>query len=346
MDNRERSANLRQDRCCEAEPLVRAIGRKAEKAIRDDEAKSEDLPVKKTIRFFGLRNDASLLHGRQRPGVAVLVCCVKDASELERSASFYCAIEGQGRSDMKQAIIVVSFGTTHEDAAQSAIVPVESAIARAFPDWDIRRAWTARGIAKKLAERGTPVENEAEALARLRREGYERIVLASTHIIPGREYGMVKAAAGGCPVSAPLLDSEEDLRWMAALLGKIADGEGRTLLVMGHGTEHAADETYARLRSLLPGNVMLACVEGRYGLEGILPDLEGLREKKLTLMPLMLVAGDHAKNDLAGDGADSWKRRLEGRGFDIRVRLQGLGAMAAVRERFAQKVAGACHTEG
>lgn len=247
---------------------------------------------------------------------------------------------------MKQAIIVVSFGTTHEDAAQSAIVPVENAIARAFPDWEICRAWTSRRIAETLAERGTPVENETEALARLRREGCARIVFAPTHIIPGREYGMVKAAAGSCPVSAPLLDSEEDLRWMAALLGEIAEEEGRTLLVMGHGTDHAADEVYARLRALLPENIRLACVEGRHGLDGILPDLEDLRGKALTLMPLMLVAGEHAKNDLAGEGEDSWKSRLERLGFDVRVRLQGLGAMAAVQERFVEKVKCACLAEG
>ncbi|MDO4866368.1 MAG: sirohydrochlorin cobaltochelatase [Clostridia bacterium] len=239
---------------------------------------------------------------------------------------------------MKQAIVVVSFGTTHKDAEQSAIAPVERAIGRAFPDWEVCRAWTSRIIARRLAERGEPVENEAEALERLTREGCGRVVLAATHIIPGREYGLVKAAAGAWPVSAPLLETEEDLRWMAALLDGIAAEEGRTLLVMGHGTEHAADETYARLRKLLPERVKLACVEGSHDLEGLLPELDALPEKKLTLMPLMLVAGDHAKNDLAGEGPDSWKGRLEARGFDIAARLQGLGALEAVQERFVQKV--------
>ena len=239
---------------------------------------------------------------------------------------------------MKQAIVVVSFGTTHKDAEQGAIAPVERAIERAFPDWEVRRAWTSRIIARRLAERGEPVENESEALERLMGEGYRRVAFAATHVISGCEYDRVKAAAGSWPVSAPLLETEEDLRWTAALLDGIAAEEGRTLLVMGHGTEHAADATYARLRRLLSERVKLACVEGSHTLEALLPELDALAEKRLTLMPLMLVAGDHAKNDLAGEGPDSWKSRLEARGFDVSTRLQGLGALKTVQERFVQKV--------
>ena len=238
---------------------------------------------------------------------------------------------------MKNAIIAVSFGTTHADAERDCIRPVEDALRRAFPEWEVRRAWTSRIIARRLAERGTPVESVAEALERLRREGCDRVALAATHIIRGREYEMAVAAADGLPVSAPLLDGPEDYRWMAALLGRIAEAEGRTLLVMGHGTDHAADETYARLREALPEGVKLACVEGSHALEGIMDDLEAVPGKRLALMPLMLVAGDHATNDLAGDGDDSWKSRLEVRGFDIALRLQGLGALEAVQQRFVEK---------
>lgn len=244
----------------------------------------------------------------------------------------------RGGKHMKKAIIAVSFGTTHEDAVRGAIEPVERTLAEAFEGWTVCRAWTSRMIARKLRERGTPVENEREAIERLKAEGYERIALASTHIIGGREYDKLKDAADGLPVSAPLLDTDDDLNWMAALLGRIADEEGRTLLVMGHGTEHAADETYARLRGVLPANVRLACVEGSHGLDELMPELDAMADKRLTLMPLMLVAGDHAKNDLAGDDEDSWKSRLQARGFDVRARLRGLGALPEVRARFVEKV--------
>ena len=238
---------------------------------------------------------------------------------------------------MKKAIIVVSFGTTHSDAEASCIRPVERALAAAFPDREICRAWTSRIIIRRLAARGEAVENEAEALERLRREGCGDIRFVPTHMIRGREYQRVVAAAEGLPVSAPLLDTDEDLEWMAGLLDGIAAAEGRTLLVMGHGTDHAADATYQRLRGMLSGRVQLACVEGRYGLDGIMDALEAVPGKTLTLMPLMLVAGDHARNDLAGDAPDSWKSRLLARGFDVRLRLTGLGALEPVQQRFVGK---------
>ena len=246
---------------------------------------------------------------------------------------------------MKQAIVVVSFGTTHADAEETCIRPVEAAIQAAFPGWEVRRAWTARMIRAKLKSQGVEVDGVTEAIDRLRGEGFERIALASAHIIRGHEYDMLTEAADGLPVSAPLLDGPDDIAWMAGLLGGIADEEGRALVVMGHGTDHAANATYAELRQRLPGNVFLACVEGEYGLDGIMDQLEAVPGRRVTLMPLMLVAGDHAKNDLAGDEDDSWKRRLEARGFDVRVRLQGLGALPEVQQRFVKKAAAAIGRE-
>ena len=238
---------------------------------------------------------------------------------------------------MKKVIIAVGFGTTHADAEKSCIRPVEDALRAAFPDWEVRRAWTSRRIAHILKARGEIVESEVEALERLKEEGVSRIALVPTHMIRGATYERVLAAAGDLPVSAPLLDGDGDLDWMAALLDDIAREEGRTLLVMGHGTDHAADETYAHLRARLTPRVKLACVEGKYALDGILDELDAAPGRALTLMPLMLVAGDHAKNDLAGDDESSWKSRLRARGFDVRARLEGLGALPAVQARFVEK---------
>ena len=147
---------------------------------------------------------------------------------------------------------------------------------------------------------------------------------------------MTVRAAEGLPVSKPLLCDDADLNWMASLLSEIAREEDRPLLMMGHGTEHAANERYARLRERVPQSVFLACVEGEYSLEGVLPALDRLPRRAVTLMPLMLVAGDHAKNDMAGEGA-SWKNRLQALGFDVRVRMQGLGSLPAVQARFVEK---------
>ena len=238
---------------------------------------------------------------------------------------------------MKKALLVVSFGTSYPEADRDCIQSVESALAAAFPDHECRRAFTSRIIARKLRSQGIAIESEAEAIQHLRADGFEDIRIVPTHIIHGGEYEKVVAAADGLPVSEPLLENEADLDWLAALLGKLAEEERRALLVMGHGTEHAADETYVRLRAKLPEGVYLACVEGSHSLDHILPQLDAMPEKALTLMPLMLVAGDHAHNDLAGDEEDSWKSILTARGFDIRVRMQGLGALEAIQQRFVEK---------
>ena len=239
---------------------------------------------------------------------------------------------------MKQAILTVSFGTSIPEAERSCIRPVEEAVRRAFPEWEVRRAFTSRIIMRKMKARGEAVDSETEALERLRADGFDRIVVAPTHIIPGEEYERVCAAAAGRRISEPLLANGDDLDWMAGVLAGAAREEGRPLLMMGHGTEHAADETYARLRERLPEHVFLACVEGAHSLEKALPALERLPGRKLTLAPLMLVAGDHARNDMAGDGEDSWRSVLTARGFDVRTRLQGLGALECVQRRFVEKI--------
>ena len=107
---------------------------------------------------------------------------------------------------MKKAILAVSFGTTYAEAEQTCIRPVEAALAAAYPDWEVRRAYTARIVMHRLRERGVEIHSVEEALGQLRAEGFERIVLASTHMIPGGEYESLRAAAGNLPVSEPLMN--------------------------------------------------------------------------------------------------------------------------------------------
>lgn len=237
---------------------------------------------------------------------------------------------------MKKAILAVSFGTSYTEAEASCIRPVEDALRAAYPEYDVHRAFTSRIIMRKLRRQGVVIESEEEALARLTAEGYDEIIVVPTHIIPGHEYDKVCAAARGFHLSAPLLNEDADLDWIVSVLSGIAEEEGRTLLLMGHGTDHAANEIYARLSEKLPGNIFLACVEGEHTLETVLPELEALSEKTVTLM---LVAGDHAHNDLAGDEDDSWKSILTTHGFDVCVRMQGLGALTEVQQHFVKKAA-------
>jgi len=238
---------------------------------------------------------------------------------------------------MKKAILAVGFGTTYPEAERACICPLEAALKAGYPGYDVFRAYTSRMILRKLRGQGIFIESEQEALERLSCEGYDEIAIVPTHIIPGGEYEKILAAARGIKVSEPLLACDEDLDWMAVLLGCLAAEEQRPLLLMGHGSEHAADAIYSRLRDRLPANVFLGCAQGKCTLEQLIPALEDLPERNLTLMPLMLVAGAHACGELAGCSDDSWKSILEARGFIIRVRMQGLGALPAVQKRFVEK---------
>lgn len=238
---------------------------------------------------------------------------------------------------MKKALGVVSFGTSDREAEESCIFPIERTVAKAFPEYEVQRAFTSRLVGRIKRGRGDAVENETELLRRLRAEGYEEIALVATHVIPGGEYEKLLKSAEGVSVSEALLSCEDDEAWMAGLLESIAAEEQSALLVMGHGSDYTADEIYLHIQWRVSGNVFVACVKGERTLESVLPELERLEEKKIVLMPLMLVAGEHAKNDLAGDGEDSWKSILTQLGFDVRVRLQGLGELRAVQQRYVDK---------
>jgi len=239
---------------------------------------------------------------------------------------------------MKKALLSVSFGTTAREAYDSCIRPIENALQAACPDRELHRAFTSRMILQKLRKCGETAGTVSEALMHLHAGGFEDIAVAPLFVIPGGEYERLCADAKGCRIAEPLLHGKDDLHRIAALLAGIAADEGHPLLMLGHGTDHAADNVYAQLREILPGNVFLACMEGEHRLEPLLPELEALPEKQLTAMPLMLTAGIHARTCLTSDAHDSWKTLLESRGFDLRVRMQGMGSLETVQQMFAEKL--------
>lgn len=240
---------------------------------------------------------------------------------------------------MKKAILAVSFGTTVAEADRLCIRPIEDALRAAYPEYEVRRAIQSRMIADRLERRGERTERLGEALDRLNAEGFGEIAVAPLFVIPGGEYDRACEAAAGLKIAGPLLSDSTDLEWMASLLADIAREEKRPLLAMGHGADHSGDSLYARLSKILPENVFLACMEGEHTLETALPALEALPERSLTVLPLMLVAGTHAREYLTDGHPDSWKTRLAARGFDVRIRMQGLGMLRAVQQRFVEKLA-------
>ena len=252
---------------------------------------------------------------------------------------------------MKKAILVVSFGTSYHDTLEKTIAATENAISQAFPGWEVRRAFTSSMILKKLRTRdGLELDNVSQAMARLEGEGYTHIAVQPTHVMHGEEYEKLLRQLEPyrnrlhIAVGEPLLDKQEDYEAVAdALLGWLpAPQADEALVLMGHGTPHFANSAYGQLEQNLQDRcprIFVGTVEGYPTLDRVKNQLARHPEiKKLTLAPFMLVAGDHARNDMAGDD-DSWKQELEALGYSVRCVLQGLGECPAIRQLFTQHCA-------
>ena len=251
----------------------------------------------------------------------------------------------------KKAVLVTSFGTSHLDTLEKTIAAIEKDIGAALPDYTLRRAFTCNIIMKKLKTRdGLQIDSVPQALDRLLAEGYTHVVLQPTHVLCGEEYDKLCALAApyrdrlSLSLGQPLLRTNEDY-WAvaqaaAALLPEPREDEA--ILFMGHGSPHFANASYALLQYLLEDmgakRTYIGTVEGLPTLDQVLKKLS--REpgiQKITVMPLMVVAGDHANNDMAGPEEDSWKSILEARGYTVNCVLRGLGEFPRFRELFVAR---------
>jgi sirohydrochlorin cobaltochelatase len=239
----------------------------------------------------------------------------------------------------KKAILLAAFGTTVPEA-QKALDQVEARVKQAFPGVEVRWGYTSNIVRSKLAKQGKVLDSPETALAKLMDEGVTHVAVLSLHTIPGEEFHdlsrnahLFGQMAGGFEkilVAWPLLSSQEDrLRAAKAMLRQIPPGRKpqEAVLLMGHGSaKHPSDAIYAAMNQIfmdIDPNVYVATVEGYPILEDILPRLEVKKVKKVILMPFMAVAGDHARNDMAGDEPDSWKSILLKKGITCEVVLKG-----------------------
>lgn len=249
---------------------------------------------------------------------------------------------------MKKAILAVSFGTSYPDTLRKTIAATEQALAEAFPGWEVRRAFTSGMIIRKLKERdGVEIENVSQAMDRLEQEGYTHVAVQSTHVMHGEEYEKMLSQLEPyrlrmqISVGMPLLHSEGDYTSVAqALLNWLPPLDAdEALVLMGHGTTHFANSAYAQMEHMLQGlcdRVYLATVEGYPALDSVQRQLAKRPEiRRLMLAPFMLVAGDHAQNDMSGD-EDSWAEQLKNAGYPVRCILQGLGECPAIRALFVE----------
>ena len=272
-------------------------------------------------------------------------------------SSAFCAEDAD-----KSAILVVSFGTSVPEARQ-AIDNLVNTARKNFPDCEVRLAFTSNIIRRKIArESGELIPNPVQALATLNDERFSRVYVMPTHIIPGEEYDELQNVVQAfstlkgkygfktLKLGRPFLDGAYDCDGMADLLlerfkSQLQDKE-TAIILMGHGTpEHFANALYSQLQLALDtkayGRFFVGTVEAAPKIEDVSARLKRHPEiKKLVLSPLMIVAGDHAHNDLAGeDDPESWLNVLRAEGYsNITAYLAGLGQDDNIARKFESKI--------
>ena len=273
-------------------------------------------------------------------------------------------------------ILVVSFGTSFNDSRVADIKGIEDAIAEANPDWSVRRAFTAQIIINHVQARdGECIDNMNQALERAVNNGVKNLVVQPTHLMHGAEYDELMAALENyqdkfesVKVAEPLLGEvgsdvtviNEDKAAVAEAITTeavkdagydsldAAKDDSVAFVFMGHGTSHTAKVSYSQMQTQMGAlgyeNVFIGTVEGEpeeTSCEAVIEAVQKTGYKKVILRPLMVVAGDHANNDMAGDDDDSWKSMFEASGsFDsVEAQIFGLGEIKAIQQLYVAHIA-------
>ncbi|ANZ46724.1 sirohydrochlorin cobaltochelatase [Cloacibacillus porcorum] len=262
----------------------------------------------------------------------------------------------------KKGILVVAFGTSMPDA-KKAIDNLVDSTKKAFPDTEVRLAYTSNIIRRKIAkEQNVNIPTPTSALAQMNDEGFTHVYVMPMHIIPGEEYDDIAGLVNGVAsvkgkyefkelkLGRPYLSSAADCDLMADILmkrfAKDLAKKGTVIVLMGHGTpHHAANAMYSQLQLSLdkkaPGRFALGTVEAAPMIEDVIARLKRDKGvKTLVISPLMIVAGDHANNDLADkDDPESWYSQLKAAGYkDIKTFLVGLGEDADMARVYVSKI--------
>ena len=266
----------------------------------------------------------------------------------------------------EKELLVVSFGTSFNDSRVADIKSVEDALQEANPDWSVRRAFTAQIIINHIQARdGEKIDNMDQALERAVANGVKQLVVQPTHLMHGAEYDEMCAAIDkvrdqfdSVEIAEPLLGEVGDdatvinadkeavaKAVVAAALEEsgyettaAAKDAGVAYVLMGHGTAHVAKVTYSQMATQMAElgyeNVFVGTVEGEpeeTSCEAVIEAVKNAGYTTVVLRPLMVVAGDHANNDMAGADEDSWKTMFEAAGFTVNCQISGLGRIADVQ---------------
>ena len=242
---------------------------------------------------------------------------------------------------MKKAILVTSFGTSHRDTREKCLDLIQREVEEKYGSENVERVYTS-GIIRRIIEKneGVHIFDQEEGLKVLKDKGFEEIITMSLHILDGIEYSKLDDKFG--KISKPLLADDEDFKKIVENK-EFNDLEGNDAIVfMGHGTESEADYAYQKLQDeyLKAGknNIFIATVEGKVTIKDVIEKMKGKGFKKILLKPFMIVAGDHAKNDMSSDDEDSWKTILKNEGYEVTSVLKGMGEYEFIRKMFMDKL--------
>ena len=266
----------------------------------------------------------------------------------------------------EKELLVVSFGTSFNDSRVADIKSIEDALQEANPDWSVRRAFTAQIIINHIQARdGEKIDNMEQALERAVANGVKQLVVQPTHLMHGAEYDEMCAAIdkvrdqfdsveiaepmlGEVGNDATVINADKEAVAKAVVAAALeesgyestaaAKDAGVAYVLMGHGTAHVAKVTYSQMATQMAKlgyeNVFVGTVEGEpeeTSCEAVIEAVKNAGYTTVVLRPLMVVAGDHANNDMAGAGDDSWKTMFEAAGFTVNCQISGLGRIADVQ---------------
>ena len=279
----------------------------------------------------------------------------------------------------EKELLVVSFGTSFNDSRVADIKGIEDKLAEAYPDWSVRRAFTAQIIINHIQARdGEKIDNMDQALERAVANGVKQLVVQPTHLMHGAEYDeMVEALdaykdkiesitiaepmLGEVGSDATVINADKQAVAQAVVEAALADSgfestekaaeAGTAFVFMGHGTAHVAKVTYSQMQTQMQtlgyNNVFIGTVEGEpeeTACENVIEAVKAAGYTNVVLRPLMVVAGDHANNDMAGADEDSWKSMFEAADLTTDCQIAGLGRIAAVEDLYVAHTQAAMDT--
>ena len=263
-------------------------------------------------------------------------------------------------------LLVVSFGTSFNDSRVADIKGIEDALQAAYPDWSVRRAFTAQIIINHIQARdGEKIDNMTQALDRAVANGVKNLVVQPTHLMHGAEYdemceaieaykdqfesvSIAEPMLGEVGSDATVINADKEAVAKAITAAAVSEAgfesleaakdAGTAFVFMGHGTAHVAKVTYSQMQTQMQNlgyeNVFIGTVEGEpeeTSAEAVIEAVKAVGYTNVVLRPLMVVAGDHANNDMAGSDDDSWKTMFEAAGFTVDCQIHGLGEIADVQ---------------